>query len=92
MENIGRKMAEWRKKARLSQIEAAAIMTTDGYSITNKVLSSWEKGKSNPNPEQFLNLCRIYGITDIYWVLIPIILWADLMKKAVQRFWNILTC
>ena len=66
MFNIGEVLANSRKTKGLSQIEVAKIMESYDYPINNKVLSAWEKGKSTPNPAQFLYLCKIYGITDIY--------------------------
>ena len=66
MLNIGEVLAKSRKENSLSQIEVSKIMESYNYPINNKVLSAWEKGKSTPNPAQFLHLCKIYGITDIY--------------------------
>ena len=66
MIQVGEILSEHRKKAGLSQIEAAALLTNEGYSIKNKGVSAWEKGLASPNAAQFLTLCKIYGITDIY--------------------------
>ena len=66
MKTIGKILADSRKAIGKSQIEVARIMETYGFSVNNKVLSSWEKDKTTPNPKQFLQLCKIYGITDIY--------------------------
>ena len=66
MENIGEILARYRKEAGLSQIEAAKKMTDLGSRINNTSISAWEKNVSKPNPCQFLLLCKIYGITDIY--------------------------
>ena len=63
---LGEILKEHRKKARLTQIEVAEELTAAGYPIQNKSIYAWEKGKSTPNPNQFLLLCKLYGITDIY--------------------------
>ncbi len=66
MKNIGETLAEYRKKAGYTQIDVAAELTKAGYPIQNKSIYAWEKNKSTPNPTQFLFLCKLYGITDIY--------------------------
>lgn len=70
MNKIGDVLASNRKCAGKSQIEVSEIMSALGCPINNKVLSAWEKGKTTPNPTQFLYLCKIYGITDIYSVFL----------------------
>jgi len=66
MNDIGKILAQYRKAAGLSQVEAAKKMTKLGSKIKNTSISAWEKSVSSPNPKQFLLLCKIYGITDIY--------------------------
>ena len=66
MKNIGETLAEYRKTAGYTQIDVAAELTKAGYPIQNKSIYAWEKNKSTPNPTQFLFLCKLYGITDIY--------------------------
>ena len=63
---LGEILKEHRKKAHLTQIEVAEKLTAAGYPIQNKSIYAWEKGKATPNPNQFLLLCKLYGITDIY--------------------------
>ena len=70
MEQIGAILAKYRKNAGLSQKEAASKMTDLGSKINNTSISAWEKNVSKPNPNQFLLLCKIYGITDIYTTFI----------------------
>ena len=66
MKNIGEVLAAFRKKAGYTQLEAADELTRLGYPVQNKTIYAWEKNKSTPNPVQFLLLCKLYGITDIY--------------------------
>ena len=66
MKDIGKTLSEYRKAAGFSQIEVAKLLTEQGLETGNKSVSSWEKGVALPNAVQFLSLCKIYGITDIY--------------------------
>lgn len=66
MKNIGETLAKYRKEAGFSQRDVADKLGTFNHTTTNRSISAWEKGISTPNPEQFLLLCKIYGITDIY--------------------------
>ncbi len=67
MENrIGSILASYRKRNKLSQIELADRLGSYGIHVSNAAVSAWEKDVSLPNAHQFLTLCRILGITDIY--------------------------
>jgi len=67
MENkIGSILASHRKDKKMSQIELADKLRNYGVSISNAAVSAWEKDISVPNAHQFLALCKILGITDIY--------------------------
>jgi SOS-response transcriptional repressor LexA len=68
--NIGDILQEYRKSKQLSQHDLAVAMTKHGYPTTNKSISSWEKGTVIPNAYQFLALCQILGITNIYSIFI----------------------
>lgn len=96
MINVGKRLAECRKKAGLSQIDAAEKLTKAGYPIKNKAISAWEKGLASPNAPQFLILCKEYGITDIYSTFLepnpdnPLALLNQLGKDKAIEFINIL--
>ena len=66
IQDIGETLTTCRKQAGYTQIDAADALTKAGYPIQNKSIYAWEKNKSTPNPAQFLLLCKLYGITDIY--------------------------
>ena len=66
MESMGKMLQHYRKLNNLTQAEVAKRMGELGYPIKNGAVSTWEKGSSIPNANQFLTLCRILGITDIY--------------------------
>ena len=63
---IGVTLATYIKKKKLSQIELADKLTHYGINVSNAAISAWEKDISQPNTQQFLALCKILGITDIY--------------------------
>ncbi len=66
MNRIGAVIAKNRKKAGLSQGELAAKMNAFGFYPSVASVSSWEKDVSVPNALQFLALCSVLGIKDIY--------------------------
>ena len=66
MHTIGEIIAANRKRNHLSQPELAALLSDNGHEITNKAISRWEKGGSEPNASLFMLLCKLLGITDIY--------------------------
>ena len=70
MVTIGETLGKYRRAAGLSQKEAAEKLSALDQEISNKSISAWEKSTSSPSPKQFLLLCKIYGITDIYSVFI----------------------
>ncbi|MBO7335981.1 MAG: helix-turn-helix transcriptional regulator, partial [Lachnospiraceae bacterium] len=66
MKNIGRTIADHRKSMGLSQGKLAEALTSFGLSPSAASVSSWEKNVSIPNAVQFLGICKILGIKDIY--------------------------
>ena len=63
---IGGILALHRKKKKLSQIDLAEKLQNYGINVSNAAVSTWEKDISAPNAHQFLALCKILEITDIY--------------------------
>jgi phage repressor protein C with HTH and peptisase S24 domain len=66
MKNIGRTIADHRKAMGFSQAKLAEELTAFGLSPSAASVSSWEKNVSIPNAVQFLGICKILGIKDIY--------------------------
>lgn len=64
-EKLGSKLAELRKAKGLSQSEVAKLVSISNDKISNRAVSKWENGDSQPNAEQFLSLCRIFDIRDV---------------------------
>lgn len=63
--NIGAKLAKLRKASKLSQNDVARHISLRCQPITNRAVSKWENGDSQPDAEQFINLCHLYGVTDV---------------------------
>lgn len=63
---LGSILASHRKEMKISQLELAEQLANYGINVSNAAISAWEKDSSVPNANQFLALCKILGITDIY--------------------------
>ncbi|MCR5544714.1 MAG: XRE family transcriptional regulator [Eubacterium sp.] len=96
MIKIGETLAAHRKRKGLSQVEAAKELTKAGITTNNKSIYTWEKDIATPNPTQFLMLCKIYGITDIYSTFIepnpdnPLAILNSIGKEKALDYINIL--
>ena len=63
---LGEIIAEFRKKSGLNQFRLAEKLNDLGFNISNQAVSKWEKGSTLPNAKQFLALCKVLNIKDIY--------------------------
>jgi phage repressor protein C with HTH and peptisase S24 domain len=66
MHSIGEIISKGRKKKGLSQSELAELLSKEGFKLTGKAVSKWEKNNTEPSASLFLTICRILGITDVY--------------------------
>lgn len=66
MNTFGSIIAKYRKQSKYTQSELSVLLSQYGYGITPGAISSWEKNNSQPSAVQFLALCKILSITDIY--------------------------
>lgn len=66
MDNIGNIFAAYRKKLKYSQQDICDKLTGMGIPTKPAAYSTWETGNSIPNAVQFLAMCKILGITDIF--------------------------
>ena len=64
---LGETLARLRNLSKLSQKNAAEKLADYGFNLTNKTIYNWEKGLAKPGVEQFLALCDIYRVDDIWW-------------------------
>lgn len=63
--SIGEKLNALRCARGISQKKAAELLREEGIYVTNQAVSKWETNLTQPNAEQFLALCRIYGVKDV---------------------------
>ena len=66
MNSIGPIIAKYRKEKHLTQPELSELLFKEGIEITDKALSSWESGRTEPGVNQLFTLCKVLGIKDIY--------------------------
>jgi len=66
MKQIGKIIAKNRKESGINQREFAEALSKYGIQIKKNAISSWEADQSQPNAFQFLALCDLLGIKDIY--------------------------
>ena len=66
MNSIGPILAKYRRNMRITQPELSALLKKENVDATEKALSNWEKGRSEPNIKQLFSLCKVLGIRDIY--------------------------
>lgn len=59
-------ISTYRKKNGLSQQDLANSLNERGFNIKHKSISDWERGKTIPNIDIFLNICDILNVEDIY--------------------------
>ncbi len=65
MESFGKILTKLRKAKGLSQIDVATKMTEAGFVTLNQSVSRWEKDINVPNALQFLELMRIFEVSDV---------------------------
>ena len=66
MNAIGPILAKYRKAKHLSQPGLAALLQRESVHVTEKALSSWESGRTEPGISALFSLCKILEIKDIY--------------------------
>lgn len=66
MKDIGKVIAENRKRKGISQISLANDLQKYNINIKNAAISAWEKGTNTPTASQLLAICDILEISDIY--------------------------
>lgn len=66
MKDLGKTISTFRKENKLSQGQLAARLGEFGLTPSSASVSSWEKDVSIPNALQFLAMCKVLGIRDIW--------------------------
>lgn len=70
--SIGKIFAERRKQIKMKQNELSKRLEAHKCSVKTSAISSWENDGSTPSATQFLAVCEIMRITDIYETFIGI--------------------
>lgn len=66
MKTFGQILTNYRKAAGLTQIDVAGELTRRGMKVNSGAVCTWEKDTVTPDAKQFLALCEILGIHNIY--------------------------
>ncbi len=66
MNSFGPIITKYRKDKHLTQTELSELMLKEGVEASDKTLSSWESGRTEPGINQLFTLCKVLGIKDIY--------------------------
>lgn len=89
MNSIGKILQNRRKELGLTQPDVNKELKQFGYSMNHAAISSWERNVTQPNATQFLALCKILGITNIYDTFIgeytPDNPFSELNEEGIQK-------
>lgn len=66
MNSFGGIIAKYRKMRNLTQDGLCDLLAKEGIEINNKVLSSWERDRTEASLSQFFTICRVLEIKDVY--------------------------
>lgn len=66
MKDLGKTIAKYRKEHKLNQSQLAKELENYDIYVKQNSISAWELGTATPNARQFLALCEILEIYDIY--------------------------
>lgn len=65
-EVFGKTLRRMREDAGRTVPETSEYLTSLGYKAKTVTVYGWERGVSQPNPEIFLEMCKFYGVSDIF--------------------------
>ena len=88
MKDLGKTIALHRKQCKLKQSELAIELEKYNIFIKPNTISAWESGLSLPNSRQFLAVCTILQIYDIYTEFIeknPLDPFQNLNKEGIAK-------
>ena len=63
MDNLGDKIAKLRKKKNMTQIELGELLH-----VSDKTISKWEQGKSNPSYEFLDEMSKVFDVKIEYFL------------------------
>lgn len=62
----GKKLREMRINAGKTVQEVSEYLKSVGHKAATQTIYGWERGHSQPTIDAFLEMCKFYGITDIF--------------------------
>ena len=68
MKRYGTILRELRQRKGYEQKEVSKMLCEMGVPTTNSQISRWERDMNNPNMEQFIAICYIYSVKDLFAV------------------------
>lgn len=63
--SIGEVLKKCRLDSGHSVKQISDILISKGFKASEKTIYSWENGNSQPTPDAFLLMCKLYNVTDI---------------------------
>lgn len=66
--SLGEVLRELRRKHDYQQQDVVKRLNDMGIKTAKAQVSRWENGRNNPNIEQFIGLCGVYGVEDVHKV------------------------
>ena len=88
MKDLGKTIAKYRKEHKLNQSQLAKELENYDIYVKQNSISAWELGTATPNARQFLALCEILEIYDIYTDFIgqsPLNPFRNLNEKGMNK-------
>ena len=88
MKDLGKTIAKYRKEHKLNQSQLAKELENYDIYVKQNSISAWELGTATPNARQFLALCEILEIYDIYTDFIgqsPLNPFRNLNEKGLNK-------
>lgn len=68
MTPIGTTLRKLRQSFGYQQVDVIEKLVAAGVDVNRQKMSRWETGRNMPTIEQFLGLCKVYGVTDVFKV------------------------
>ncbi len=68
MTPIGNTLRELRQRLGYQQVDVVKKLSAMEVEATQQKVSRWENNRNMPTVEQFVGLCRLYGVKDVYKV------------------------
>lgn len=67
---IGNTLRELRQSIGYQQADVIGMLADIGIVAKQPMVSRWENNRNLPTVEQFVGLCKLYGVKDVYKVFV----------------------